>query len=51
MNRKLLIKIAKILNDSPNCDNIDYNLNENNLYDSVCSNMKKISKVVMNIVG
>ena len=44
MNRKLLIKIAKILNDNPNCDNIDYNLNENNLYDNICSNMKKISK-------
>ena len=43
LNRKLLEKIAKILNNNPNCDNIDCNIDEDNLYDSVCSNMKKIS--------
>ena len=43
LNRRLLIKIAKILNENPNCDSIDCNVNEHHLYDNICKNMKKIS--------
>ena len=28
LNKRLLIKIAKILNENPNCDNIDCNIDD-----------------------
>ena len=43
LNRKLLEKLAKILNENPNCDTIDCKIAIDNLYDNVCSNMSKIS--------
>ena len=43
LNRKLLVKLAKILNNNPNCDHIDCNSNDYHLHDNICENMKKIS--------
>ena len=43
LNRKLLEKIAKILNENPNCEEINKNCDDNELYKKVCSNMSKIS--------
>ena len=43
LNRKLLEKMAKILNENPNCEKIDKNCNDNELYKKICSNMSKIS--------
>ena len=43
LNRKLLVKLAKILNNNPKCDHIDCKSNNNNLHDNICENMTKIS--------
>ncbi len=40
LNDNMIMKIAKILNKNPNCD---INFDSNNLYNDICSNMKKIS--------
>lgn len=42
-NKKLLIKIANILNQSPECEQIDIKLDEKKLHDRISEEIKKIS--------
>ena len=44
LNRKLLEKIARILNNNPNCSTIDCGYKTDLLHSKVCENIKKISK-------
>ena len=44
LNRKLLEKLANILNNNPNCDHIDCKMNDEiKLHDMISNNMSKIS--------
>ena len=42
-NKSFLIKIANILNESPECDKIDINLEKKELYDKISKEISKIS--------
>jgi len=43
LNRKLLEKLAVILNQNPNCEKIDKNSHDDELYKKISNNMSKIS--------
>ena len=43
LNRKLLEKLALILNQNPNCEKIDRKCGDHELHQKICSNMSKIS--------